>query len=84
MSCAGNVWDNAVAESFFSTVKIERIHRHHYRTRDEARADFFDFIERFYNSTRRHSKLGYLDPLDFERTYAVAELTVYETWGSAK
>lgn len=72
MSRAGNVWDNAVAESFFSTLKIERIHRRHYRTRDEARADIFDFIERFYNPTRRHSKLGYLSPLDFERTHAVA------------
>ena len=72
MSRAGNVWDNAVAESFFSTLKTERIHRRHYQTRNEARADIFDFIERYYNTTRRHSKLGYLSPLDFEQQHAVA------------
>lgn len=72
MSRAGNVWDNAVAESFFSILKTERIHRRHYQTRNEARADIFDFIERYYNTTRRHSKLGYLSPLDFERQHAVA------------
>ncbi|MEO7998452.1 MAG: IS3 family transposase [Gemmatimonadaceae bacterium] len=72
MSRAGNVWDNAVAESFFSTLKTERVHRHHYRSRNEARADIFDFIERFYNTTRRHSKLGYISPLEFEQQHAVA------------
>jgi putative transposase len=72
MSRAGHVWDNAVAESFFSTLKRERIHRRHYRTRDEARADIFQFIERFYNRMRRHSKLNYRSPLDFERQHAVA------------
>jgi len=72
MSRAGNVWDNAVAESFFSTLKTERIHRRHYRTRDDARADIFDFIERWYNTTRRHSTLGYRSPLDFEQQHAVA------------
>ncbi|BAH38542.1 putative transposase orfB for insertion sequence element [Gemmatimonas aurantiaca T-27] len=72
MSRAGNVWDNAVAESFFATLKTERVHRQHYRTRNDARADIFHFIERFYNPARRHSKLGYLSPLDFERLHAVA------------
>jgi putative transposase len=57
MSRSGNVWDNAVMESFFSTMKIERCNRKNYRTRDEARADVFDYIERFYNLTRRHSSL---------------------------
>lgn len=56
MSRAGNVWDNAVAESFFATLKTERVYRRHYRSRQEARADLFDFVERFYNSTRRHSR----------------------------
>ena len=72
MSRSGNVWDNAVMESFFSTMKIERCHRSHYHTRDQARADIFDYIERFYNLTRRHSALGNQSPVDFERTVAVA------------
>jgi putative transposase len=72
MSRSGNVWDNAVMESFFSTMKIERCNRKNYRTRDEARADVFDYIERFYNLTRRHSSLGNQSPVDFERMMAVA------------
>ncbi len=55
-------------ESFFSTLKIERTNRKNYRTRDEARADMFDYIERFYNPRRRHSTLGYLSPVDYEQT----------------
>jgi putative transposase len=53
-------------ESFFSSLKTERIARKVYRTRDEARADVFDYIERFYNPRGRHSKLGYLSPMEFE------------------
>ena len=60
MSRSGNVWDNAAMESFFSSLKTERIGRKTYRTRDEARADVFDYIERFYNPKRRHSTIGYL------------------------
>ncbi|MBP6727447.1 MAG: IS3 family transposase [Thauera sp.] len=66
MSRAGNVWDNSAMESFFSSLKIERTNRKVYRTRDEARADVFDYIERFYNPRRRHSKLGYISPMEFE------------------
>ena len=66
MSRAGNVWDNSVMESFFSSLKTERTARKVYRTRDAARADVFDYIERFYNPRRRHSKLGYLSPMAFE------------------
>jgi putative transposase len=66
MSRAGNVWDNSAMESFFSSLKTERTARKVYRTRDEARADVFDYIERFYNPRRRHSKLGYLSPIEFE------------------
>lgn len=55
MSRAGNVWDNSAMESFFSSLKTERTARKVYRTRDEARADVFDYIERFYNPRRRHS-----------------------------
>lgn len=66
MSRTGNCWDNAVMESFFSSMKIERTHGKTYITRDEARADVFDYIERFYNPKRRHSTLGYLSPAEFE------------------
>ena len=51
MSRSGNVWDNAAMESFFSSLKTERVRRQVYRTRDAARADVFDYIERFYNTT---------------------------------
>ncbi len=66
MSRAGNVWDNSAMESFFSSLKTERTVRKTYRTRDAARADVFDYIERFYNPKRRHSTLGYLSPVAFE------------------
>jgi putative transposase len=67
MSRSGNVWDNAAMESFFSSLKTERVCRKVYRSRNAARADVFDYIERFYNTTRRHSTIGYLSPLEFER-----------------
>jgi putative transposase len=54
-------------ESFFSSLKTERIGYKTYRMRDEARADVFDYIERFYNAKRRHSTIGYLSPMEFER-----------------
>jgi putative transposase len=72
MSRSGNVWDNAAMESFFSSLKTERIKRKIYRTRNEARADVFDYIERFYNSIRRHSKIGYVSPVEFERKVGLA------------
>lgn len=53
-------------ERFFSSLKTERVARKVYRTRNEARADVFDYIERFYNPRRRHSKLGYLSPMELE------------------
>ena len=72
MSRSGNVWDNAAMESFFSSLKTERIGKKVYRSRDAARADVFDYIERFYNPVRRHSTLGYLSPLEFERKVGLA------------
>jgi putative transposase len=66
MSRSGNVWDNSAMESFFSSLKTERTARKVYRTRDDARADVFDYIERFYNPTRRHSTIGYVSPMEFE------------------
>lgn len=70
MSRRGNCWDNAVAESFFSSLKKERIRKRVYKTRDLARADVFDYIEVFYNKTRRHSHLGDVSPEAFERASA--------------
>ena len=67
MSRAGTVWDNAAMESFFSSLKTERTAAKTYRTRAQAKADVFDYIERFYNPKRRHSTLGYLSPVEFER-----------------
>ena len=72
MSRSGNVWDNAAMESFFSSLKTERTARKVYRTRDHARADVFDYIERFYNPKRRHSALGYLSPVEFEKRAMLA------------
>ncbi len=66
MSGRGNCYDNAVVESFFGLLKRERVNRVRYRTRDEARADIFDYIECFYNRKRRHSYVGYISPVDFE------------------
>lgn len=70
MSRRGNCWDNAVAESFFSSLKKERIKKRIYKTRELARADIFDYIEVFYNRTRRHSHLGGLSPEAFEAASA--------------
>ena len=72
MSRSGNVWDNAAMESFFSSLKTERTARKDYRTRNEAKADVFDYIERFYNPTRRHSTIGYVSPVEFERKLGLA------------
>lgn len=65
MSRAGEVWDNSAMESFFSSLKTERTARKVFRTREQARAEVFDYIERFYNPTRRHSTLGYVSPIAF-------------------
>jgi putative transposase len=67
MSRRGNCWDNAVAESFFSSLKKERIKRQIYASRQEAQSDVFDYIEGFYNRVRRHSHLDLLSPLAFEQ-----------------
>jgi putative transposase len=66
VSRAGNVWDNAAVESFYSSMKIERVSGKIYRTRGEARAHLFDYIARFYNPHRRHSMLGCESPIAFE------------------
>ncbi len=67
MSRKGNCWDNAVAESFFRTLKEERIHQQRYKTRQDAKQSIFEYIEVFYNQNRLHSSLGYMSPDQFER-----------------
>ena len=67
----GQCWDNAVAESFFATVKTELIHRHAWSTRKAATSAIFDYIEGWYNTHRRHSTLGYLSPTQYESTITV-------------
>ena len=67
MSRRGNCYDNAVAESFFSNLKKERVKRKIYATREEARSDIFDYIEVFYNRKRRYSYLNQMSPLAFEQ-----------------
>jgi putative transposase len=69
MNGAGTWYDNAPMESFFGTLKSERVHHLVYRAHQEARTDLFHYIEGFYNSRRRHSSLGYLSPADYEKQY---------------
>lgn len=66
MSRKANCWDNAPAESFFSTLKRELVYQCRFRTRAEARSELFEFIEVWYNRKRLHSSLGYMSPVDFE------------------
>jgi putative transposase len=66
MSGKGNCYDNAVAESFFSSLKNEIIHHRDYKTRDEARAEIFEYIELFYNRKRIHQSLDYQTPMKYE------------------
>jgi len=68
----GRCLDNAVAESFFHTLKTELVYQHRYRTREEARLAIFDYIAAFYNRTRRHSSAGHRSPEEHEAQYAVA------------
>ena len=70
MSRRGNCWDNAVAESVFATLKVELAHDASWATRGQARGEVFEYIEPFYNGQRRHSALGYLSPITFERRWA--------------
>jgi len=67
MSGRGSCYDNAPVESFFSLLKRERIRRQTYSTREDAKVDVFDYIERFYNRWRRQAYLGYISPVEFEK-----------------
>lgn len=66
MSRKGGCWDNAPVESFFHTLKTDLVHHREYQTNWEAKADIFEYIEIFYNRSRRHSALGYLTPAEYE------------------
>ena len=66
MSGKGNCYDNAVAESFFHTLKTELVYHEIYRTREEARRSLFEYMEGFYNRIRKHSTLGYKSPVEYE------------------
>jgi len=67
MSRKGDCWENAVIESFFGSLKQERVHWRNYQTRYEAQLDILEYISMFYNSKRLHSYLGYMSPNDYEQ-----------------
>lgn len=69
MSGTGNCYDNAVAESFFHTLKTECVHFERYESRENAKQSIFEYVEVFYNNQRRHSTLGYVSPAEFERRF---------------
>jgi len=74
MGSVGDAYDNAMAESFFATLECELLDRRSFKTQAEARMAIFEFIEGFYNPRRRHSSIGYLSPITFERQYAATAL----------
>ena len=69
MSRRGNCHDNAVAESFFATIKKRIVRKKIYSTREDAKTEIFNFIEMFYNPKKRHSHTGGISPAKFEETY---------------
>jgi len=72
MGSVGDAYDNAMCESFFATLECELLDRHKFKNQAEARTAVFAFIEGFYNRRRRHSAIGYLSPVDYERQLAIA------------
>ena len=75
MGSRGDAYDNAAAESFMATIKTELIHRHRFKTKDEARLAVFRYIEGFYNPLRRHSSLGQKSPAEYEKILEEAAAT---------
>ena len=69
MGSVGDAYDNAMCESFFATLECELLDRCRFKTQAEARRAVFEFIEGFYNPRRRHSSIGYLSPIDYERRH---------------
>jgi Integrase core domain len=72
MGSVGDAYDNAMCESFFATLECELLDRCRFKTQIEARSAVFTFIEGFYNPRRRHSSIGYLSPIDYERRHHAA------------
>jgi putative transposase len=79
MSDRGSCYDNAVVEAFFASLKRERTKRRKYKTREQARADVFDYIERFYNRRRRHGYVGNISPTEFEERTSGLNETVHRS-----
>jgi putative transposase len=75
MGSVGDAYDNAMCESFFATLECELLDRCRFKTQTEARRAAFEFIEGFYNPRRRHSSIGYLSPIDYERQHHAAAVT---------
>ena len=75
MSRVANCWDNAVAESFFATLKGDLVDRQPWPTRAAARSAIFDYLEGFYNRRRRHSTLGYVSPVAYEAAHRSSRAT---------
>ena len=73
MSRKGHCWDHAPTESFFNSLKNERVHGTRYATRQAAEADAFEYLEVFYNRTRRHSTLGYKSPIQCMESWISAQ-----------
>ncbi len=69
MSRRGNCWDNAVAESFFATLKKQAVHGERFSTKHQVQQKIFEYIECYYNRVRRHSTIGWVSPVDFEAAY---------------
>jgi transposase InsO family protein len=77
MSNKGDCWDNAVAESFIHTLKVECVHRNKFKTRNEAKIKIFEYVEMYYNRKRAHSTLGYLSPFEYERQAFLSKQIVH-------
>ena len=77
MSRKGDCWDNAVGESFVHTLKVEKINRYRFKTREEAKREIFEYAETYYNRKRAHSSLGYMSPFEFERQFFTSLQTVH-------
>src|SRR5262249_34216652 len=81
MSRKGNAYDNAVVESFFGNLKNDLVHHRSFATREEARAEIFDYMELFYNRRRAHATLQYMSPVDYEDSHRVTESNCPENPG---
>jgi putative transposase len=79
MSCRGNSHDNACAESFFALLKRERIRRKMYRSREKGKVYVFNYIELFYNLTRRHVNNNDLSPMEYEKNYLLKQSSIYKS-----